>query len=164
MREETVSLNNGLPATLRICIKHIHDSGSEVVQHHWSGTSSVHKCVRKNGLESTTNATRTGIKQQRGLGPMWILLGGSGTLHFLAIIKMCPCACSGFSGMHQFPLVTFNISEAIRHWQIKQPMLSPPWGKVPFALALFSAWERWIFGGNFVTCICRTTEFERHQP
>lgn len=44
---------------------------------------------------------------------------------------MCFCACSGFSRM-QFPLVTFNISEAIRYWQIKQPMLSPPWGEVSF--------------------------------
>lgn len=94
---------------------------------------------------------------------MWILSGDSSTLHFLAIRKTCFCACSGFSRMHQFPLVTFNIWEAIRHWQIKQPMLSPPWGEVSFVMAFFSAWERPIFAGSSITCICRTTEFERQQ-
>lgn len=57
-REETVSLNNGLPATYRICIKHIHDSGGEVVQHHCFRTGSKHMTKKDWTRINNTNATR----------------------------------------------------------------------------------------------------------
>lgn len=72
VREETVSLNNGPPATYRICIKHTHDSGGEVVQHHWSGTSSKHMTKKERTGINSPNATRrispAGTTQQTGLG------------------------------------------------------------------------------------------------
>lgn len=115
MREETVSLNNGLPATYRICIKRIHDSGGEVVQHHSFGIISKQMTKKEWTGIHNPNATRrispAGTKQLTGLGKTQGSLCES-SLHFLAIVKMCFHTCSAFSRMHQFPLVSSNILEA----------------------------------------------------
>lgn len=128
------------------------------------------QCIppRKNGLESTTTASRKDF-------PSWYQTAERAGSHVNLVRGL---QHSSFSGNHKNVLLCLlrifrDASGPLGYFQYFRShkaladktahVVTTLGGKVSFALSLFSAWERWVFGGNLVTCICRITEFERRQ-